>query len=154
MYLILQMLLKSGSNFWQLFGLVWTMVLFKNNPQWLNFGKIGLLSISSSVYTWGRCCGQVVSVLAYKSDDPSLNLADAYSFSVKFVLEKNKNKQKEVGLAHLRKHLYILWRQFILFGPWHVTHLGGPLGHSGLLTMAFPFNRCSGPGLLPLEQWL
>ena len=28
----------------------------------------------------GRGCGQVISVLAFYSDDPSSNLADAYSF--------------------------------------------------------------------------
>ena len=36
----------------------------------------------------------MVSVLAFYSDDLSLNPADAYSFSVKFVFEKNENKQK------------------------------------------------------------
>ena len=39
--------------------------------------------------------GQVVSVLAFYTNDPSSNPAEAYSFSVKFVFEKNKNKQKE-----------------------------------------------------------
>ena len=34
--------------------------------------------------------GQVVSVLAFYSDDPSLNPGDDYSFSVKFVFEKNE----------------------------------------------------------------
>ena len=38
--------------------------------------------------------GQVVSVLAFYSDNPSLNPAEAYSFSVKIVFEKTKNKQK------------------------------------------------------------
>ena len=42
--------------------------------------------------------GQVVSGLAFYSDDPSLNPAEAYSFSVKFVFEKNENKQKEAGI--------------------------------------------------------
>ena len=44
--------------------------------------------------------GQVVSMLAFYSDDPSSNPADAYRFSVKFVFEKNENIQKEaeVGL--------------------------------------------------------
>ena len=36
----------------------------------------------------GRGGGQVVSVLAFYSDDPSSNPADAYVFSVIFVLEK------------------------------------------------------------------
>ena len=39
----------------------------------------------------GRGCVQVVSVLAFYSDDPSSNPAQAYSFSVIFVLEKNEN---------------------------------------------------------------
>ena len=32
----------------------------------------------------------MVSVLAFYSDDPSSNPVDAYSFSVKFVFEKNQ----------------------------------------------------------------
>ena len=47
--------------------------------------------------------GQVVSMLAFNSDNPSLNPAEAYSFSVKFVFEKNENRQKEAGLAHFLK---------------------------------------------------
>ena len=42
----------------------------------------------------------MVSVFVFYSDDPSLNPADAYSFSVQFVIETNENKQKEAGLAH------------------------------------------------------
>ena len=39
------------------------------------------------------------------SDDPSSNPTDANSFSVNFVYENNKNKQKRPGLAHLKtKH--------------------------------------------------
>ena len=38
--------------------------------------------------------GQVVSVLAFYSNDPSSNPADIYSFFVKCVLEKNENKRK------------------------------------------------------------
>ena len=37
----------------------------------------------------------MVSVLTFYSDDPSSNPAETYSFSIKFVLEKNENKQKE-----------------------------------------------------------
>ena len=47
----------------------------------------------------GRGGGQVVSVIALYSYNPSSNPAYAYSFSVKFVLEKTKNKQKEVGVG-------------------------------------------------------
>ena len=43
--------------------------------------------------------GQVVSVLAYYSDNPSSDPADVYSFLLKFVFEKNKNKQKEAGVG-------------------------------------------------------
>ena len=43
----------------------------------------------------GRGGGQVVSILAFYSDDPSSNPAEAYSFFCKLVFEKNKNKQKD-----------------------------------------------------------
>ena len=43
---------------------------------------------------------QVVSMLAFYSDDQSSNPAEALIFSGKFVFEKSKNKQKEV---HLKK---------------------------------------------------
>ena len=39
----------------------------------------------------------MVSMLAFYSDNLSSNPADAYSFSVEFVFEKNENKQKEAG---------------------------------------------------------
>ena len=44
----------------------------------------------------GKGCGggQVVSELAFYSDDPSSNPAEVYNFSVKIVIEKNENKQK------------------------------------------------------------
>ena len=51
----------------------------------------------------GRGGGQVVSEFAFLSDNPSSNPAAAYSFYVKFVFEKNKNKQEEAGLAHFFK---------------------------------------------------
>ena len=38
--------------------------------------------------------GQVVSVLAFLSDDLSSNYADVYGFYVTIVFEKNENKQK------------------------------------------------------------
>ena len=52
---------------------------------------------TASLYRGGG--GQVVSMLAFFSDDPSSNLAIANIFSVKFVFEKNENKQKEAGLG-------------------------------------------------------
>ena len=55
----------------------------------------------------GRGGVQAVSVLAFYSDNPSLNLDVAYIFSVTFVFEKNENKQKSPALAHLRKqHIF------------------------------------------------
>ena len=43
----------------------------------------------------------MVSVLAFYSDNPSLNPARVYNFSVKVVVvEMNGNKQKEAGMAH------------------------------------------------------
>ena len=42
--------------------------------------------------------GQVISVLAFYSNDPSSNPAEAYNFSIKFVFEKNK-KTKEAGVG-------------------------------------------------------
>ena len=39
----------------------------------------------------GRGGGQVVSVLAFYTNNTSSNPAETYSFSVKFVFEKNEN---------------------------------------------------------------
>ena len=44
----------------------------------------------------------MVSVLAFYSDDPSSN---AYSFSVKFVFEKDENKQNEAGVGTFFKNI-------------------------------------------------
>ena len=41
----------------------------------------------------------VVSVLSFYFDNPSSNPTDAYSFFVKFVFEKNENKQKEAWVG-------------------------------------------------------
>ena len=48
----------------------------------------------------GRGGGQVVSVLAFYSDDPSSNPAEVYNFSVKLLLKRTKINKKEAGLAH------------------------------------------------------
>ena len=45
----------------------------------------------------------MVSVLAFFCDNPSLNPAVAYSFFVKFVFEKNENKQKDAGVGPFKK---------------------------------------------------
>ena len=55
----------------------------------------------------GRGGGQVVSVLAFSSDDPSSNPAEANNFFRKIVFEKNENKQKR-GRGRY-------WRTFSLF---------------------------------------
>ena len=55
----------------------------------------------------GRGGGQVVIVLAFYSDDPSLNPAEAYSFFCKIVFEKNeKNKKRGLGWPTLNKERY------------------------------------------------
>ena len=56
--------------------------------------------------------GQVVSVLAFYSDDPRSNLAEAYSFSLKFVFEKTKINKTMSGLAHFLKK--ITYRNILL----------------------------------------
>ena len=45
----------------------------------------------------GRGGGQVVSVLAFYSDNLSLNPTDAYSLFSKFLFENKENKQKRTG---------------------------------------------------------
>ena len=51
----------------------------------------------------GRGGGQVVSVLALYSNNPSSNPTDANSFfSVKFMTEKNENKLKEARVGPLK----------------------------------------------------
>ena len=51
----------------------------------------------------GRGDGQVASVLALWSDDPSSNPTDTYSFSIKILFEKNEEKQIEAGVGLLKK---------------------------------------------------
>ena len=50
----------------------------------------------------GRGGGQVVSVLAYYSDDLSTNPAEAYSFFYKIFAWKDRNKQREAGVSPLK----------------------------------------------------
>ena len=45
------------------------------------------------ILIWGRGGGQVVSVLAFYSDDPSSNPAEANNFFRIIVFKKNENKQ-------------------------------------------------------------
>ena len=46
----------------------------------------------------GRGGGEVVSVLAFYSDDPSSNPAKVYKFSVKLLLKRTKINKKEAGV--------------------------------------------------------
>ena len=47
--------------------------------------------------------GQVVSVLAFYSDDPSSNPAEVYNFSVKLLLKRTKINKKEAGVGPFKK---------------------------------------------------
>ena len=53
----------------------------------------------------GRGGDKMVSVLAFYSEDLSSNPAEANSFSVKCVLVKNENEQKEAGVGPFKKYL-------------------------------------------------
>ena len=52
--------------------------------------------------SWGSSGGQVVSVLALYSDDPSSNPAEACCLAVNYNFEKNENKEKEAGVDPLK----------------------------------------------------
>ena len=52
----------------------------------------------------------MVSVLAFYSDDPSLNPAEVYNFSVKLLLKRTKINKKEAGVGPFFKEYYILMR--------------------------------------------
>ena len=43
-------------------------------------------------------------MLAFYSGDPSSNPSNAYSFSVKFVFQKNENKQKEAEVGEFKNY--------------------------------------------------
>ena len=49
--------------------------------------------------------GQVVSVLAFYSDDPSSNPAEVYNFSVKLLLKRTKINKKEAGVGPFKKNI-------------------------------------------------
>ena len=65
------------------------MLLEKNALAYLLLNPI-TIRITNQVIG-GRSAGQLVSLLAFYSDDPSSNPADTYSFFIKFVFEKNAN---------------------------------------------------------------
>ena len=60
-----------------------------------------LLTVDPRIMNLGR--GQVVSVLAFYTDDSSLNLTKAYSFSGNVCLKRMDINKKRLGLAHLLK---------------------------------------------------
>ena len=60
-----------------------------------------------------RVGGQVVSVLAFISDDLSSNPAEGYNFFVKLLMKRTKNKQKVA--------VVLFWKQS-KFGP-YLLHL-------------------------------
>ena len=45
----------------------------------------------------------MVRMLNFNFDDLSSIPAEVFNFSVKLVVEKNENKQKEAGIAHLMR---------------------------------------------------
>ena len=53
--------------------------------------------------------GQVVSMFAFYSDDPSSNLADAYNFFCNICVWKVKIKKKEAGMVHFLKKIKNHW---------------------------------------------
>ena len=70
---------------------------------------VDFCDVRESVITYcekGRGGAQVVSVLASYSADPSLNLAEVYSFYSVNILKRTKINKKRPGLANLKN---ILW---------------------------------------------
>ena len=53
----------------------------------------------------GRGGGQVVSVLAFFSDDPSSNPSEVYNFSVKLLLKTTKINKKEARVGPFKKSI-------------------------------------------------
>ena len=60
-------------------------------------------------HDWGRGGGQVVSMLAFHSDEPSSNPAVAKVFFYKFVFEKSENNQKEAHVTSSIPSRYWFW---------------------------------------------
>ena len=55
----------------------------------------------------GRGGGQVVSELAFYSDNPSSNPAEVYNFSVKLLLKRTKINKKEAGVGPFLKKIMV-----------------------------------------------
>ena len=69
-------------------------------------GKLGngqCRSCHKEIRVEGRGGGQVVSILAFYSDNPSSNPTEAYSFPVIFVFEKKEMIKKRLKLALFKK---------------------------------------------------
>ena len=78
--------------------------------------------IKDDVTKTGCGGGQVVSVLAFYSDDPSSNPAEVFNFSVKLLLKRTKINKKRPGLAHLKKrvgNLYFIISLNLMTRPRH-----------------------------------
>ena len=76
--------------------MLWDCKIF--DPLWLSLLRLAKdcnLSSASNRLIFGSGGGLVVSVLVFYPDGLSSNPAEAYSFSVNFVFEANKNIQKE-----------------------------------------------------------
>ena len=85
-------LLRADSNVERLIGGQWQVHWAKQK---------GCVTATFDLATfWQNGGGQVVSVLAFYSDDPSSNPSTV--FSVKFVFEKTKLDKKRLRLAHLK----------------------------------------------------
>ena len=98
--------LTNSFKFWAFYFAI--IIIFWPQQKVIIFGHLGGLvshgsaQSSNKFESWGRGGGQVVSMLTFYSDDPSLNPAEAYSFSSKIVFEKKENKQKDAGLGPLK----------------------------------------------------
>ena len=76
----------------------------------------------------------MVTELAFFTDDPSSNIADAYSFFFRILFKKNENKQKETDVGPFLKKSYTI-KEKILVLVVPVTLKNIPVLHT---------NRCSG----------
>ena len=65
-----------------------------------------IVDIQTMTSSLGRGGGQVVSVLAFYSDDPSSNPAEVYNFSVKLLLKRTKINKKEAGVGPFLKKVW------------------------------------------------
>ena len=101
----------------------------KNRRIWSHCWAYTVCCLSPTTYSWAHGCtlnislnvlmlkvefmgrggGQVVSVLAFYSDDPSSHPTEALSFSIILCLKRTKINKKRPGLAHFFKKLNLGW---------------------------------------------